>query len=748
MQAIPGRNGLILPNVNATLTFFNTAVRYVERGYSVLPLYGDLDADRGKVAAVQWADFQHRQPTQDELQRWFVAKRYPGIAIVTGFVSNLVVLDFDAPAAFTRFYDKLPYLIDTRTVKTCRGHHLYYRLPPGLSLPSRKGRGVDLLSDGKYVVAPPTTIHGWTYKVTREIEPCLLSAADVQGILAFFGALATTTATLPPAPEITPSIRVSEPIVQTCRAASSHLLTDYDLISRYGDRADREGRNEALFRVSLSARDNGWTVSDALDCLVETHVRQTAGRSHRRESEQQRRREAVATIRSAFSRPARPRRERGSAPQVPNSVREALLTLGQTHTLRVIEGLYSRGMRGGDRLTYSQAKHLLRELVGDWSIRHALAATTADGSPIFAVKDPSPKPPTPANAAAEPANRQSKTCFLLTASKPTKSPFHRPARVFILPTPADLCRLLGVRWSGSDTLAQDDLSSAKGYRQALHREFIQRRPGVYARSWLAARLGVAVRTEQRYNRAIPINVRPIYQDTPISWRTLNLIPAGLEMRGTFLEDEQGKRYPPRREIAVKLLSQRRQVTFKRRDLNYYWYGDTPPPMPVVLAQRPDWEQVEARLWDVKRYVAQHPDLPPEHNHEHSAKPMADASRDIPAQLPLENGFPQQPGSFTAAPANPASRARRRSPRRYRKPLSDPRLESLAGQVVEQVNQRAATPPQRISRASARRLVDEYGPARVERALKVMGRRRNVTHPAGWITVFLRSEVKARAQDWI
>jgi hypothetical protein len=76
------------------------------------------------------------------------------------------------------------------------------------------------------------------------------------------------------------------------------------------------------------------------------------------------------------------------------------------------------------------------------------------------------------------------------------------------------------------------------------------------------------------------------------------------------------------------------------------------------------------------------------------------------------------------------------------------MERLAGKVYNAVNARAKEETERISRVSARRLVDEYGAHLVEEALKIMARRREIARPAGWLIVFVRSTAKGRAHGWI
>jgi hypothetical protein len=84
--------------------------------------------------------------------------RSAGVGIVTGQCSNLVVLDVDTDEAMEKIREFC--LPDTRTVKTPRGKHYYFRHPgAGYFVPSNYGllwQGIDVKGEGAYVVAPPS----------------------------------------------------------------------------------------------------------------------------------------------------------------------------------------------------------------------------------------------------------------------------------------------------------------------------------------------------------------------------------------------------------------------------------------------------------------------------------------------------------------------------------------------------------------------------------------------------------------
>ena len=187
---------------------FAAACAYVTCGWSVIPVWGNQQPDRAKVAAVAWTAYQHRRPSANELHSWFVHRRYTGLAVVTGRVSQLVVLNFDDHDLYVQFQDQYPDLATTYTVETRRGCHLYFRCLQGV--PSRKVLGVDLQSDGRYVVAPPTVIEGHSYQGNDDTFSRTLTTADIQRIQAFFETRSAGTPQEPRAREIAPSMAVSE----------------------------------------------------------------------------------------------------------------------------------------------------------------------------------------------------------------------------------------------------------------------------------------------------------------------------------------------------------------------------------------------------------------------------------------------------------------------------------------------------------------------------------------------------------
>jgi hypothetical protein len=134
-----------------------TALDYLARGWSAIPVEA-----RGKRPLVAWLDYQERQPTAEEVAGWFGRWPEANVAIVTGAVSGLVVLDVDARhggeqslAGLVAAHGPLPRSVAVATGGG--GRHLYFSHPGGV-VHNKVGLapGIDVRGDGGCVVAPPS----------------------------------------------------------------------------------------------------------------------------------------------------------------------------------------------------------------------------------------------------------------------------------------------------------------------------------------------------------------------------------------------------------------------------------------------------------------------------------------------------------------------------------------------------------------------------------------------------------------
>lgn len=126
------------------------ATAYLANEWSIIPL-----APREKRPVAQWASYQQARPTEEEAQAWFRDGRL-NIGIVTGAISDLTVLDCDSMEAVA-LAESLG-LPSTWTVQTKKGRHYYFRYKSGSRNFQKRDDlpGIDLRSEGGYVVAPPS----------------------------------------------------------------------------------------------------------------------------------------------------------------------------------------------------------------------------------------------------------------------------------------------------------------------------------------------------------------------------------------------------------------------------------------------------------------------------------------------------------------------------------------------------------------------------------------------------------------
>ena len=135
----------------------NQVLQYLKRGASIMPVGKD------KIPLINWKEYQTKYPTEEEVKKWWTQFPEANIGVITGKISNLIVVDVEKGGDMTRFPE-------TDTVQTGGGGwHLYYSYTP-FENKTRIFPLTDIRGDGGYVVAPPS-IHssGKIYKVIKQV---------------------------------------------------------------------------------------------------------------------------------------------------------------------------------------------------------------------------------------------------------------------------------------------------------------------------------------------------------------------------------------------------------------------------------------------------------------------------------------------------------------------------------------------------------------------------------------------------
>lgn len=130
------------------------AESFLARNWSIIPLAGK------RPALASWKEFQTRRPTSREVADWFSPQRrnLTGVGIVTGRISNLVVVDCDTTVDAQYWREQFspsPLMALTGG----GGTHFYYATPAEEEVRNRAGvlrRKIDVRGEGGYATAPPS----------------------------------------------------------------------------------------------------------------------------------------------------------------------------------------------------------------------------------------------------------------------------------------------------------------------------------------------------------------------------------------------------------------------------------------------------------------------------------------------------------------------------------------------------------------------------------------------------------------
>ena len=171
---------------------------FAAQGCSVIPIDHPDDTTQtdpsrvGKTPVVAWKSFQAASPTDGELVAWFGTGRLRNLGVVTGAVSNLVVIDCDSTKAVE--WAEAHFRKTNWRVRTSQGEHWGFR-HPGAPVANRvrirtgdPAIKIDVRGDGGYVVAPGSKHRdGTTYQWVGEppeiaslpvFDPAWLGPAD------------------------------------------------------------------------------------------------------------------------------------------------------------------------------------------------------------------------------------------------------------------------------------------------------------------------------------------------------------------------------------------------------------------------------------------------------------------------------------------------------------------------------------------------------------------------------------------
>lgn len=156
----------------------STYQEYAKWGWPCFPIAGSAyaknkdDYKTWKTPLVNWAEYQNRLPTPEEISSW--EKKWPlaWLGVTTGPFSNLFVIDIDGEAGINSLRDLAIQMPITKIAKTQRGHHYFFKWNPKLSnyITTKSGvrPGIDVRGDGGLIIIP--SFHSKRSWVVE--EPC------------------------------------------------------------------------------------------------------------------------------------------------------------------------------------------------------------------------------------------------------------------------------------------------------------------------------------------------------------------------------------------------------------------------------------------------------------------------------------------------------------------------------------------------------------------------------------------------
>jgi len=139
------------------------ALGYADLGWSIIPI-----KPYNKESLVEWKKYQNVRASKEQITEWF--EQYPdaNIAVVTGAISGIVVIDIDTKEKINR---PIPPTVVSQTPSG--GRHIFCKYP-GFEVKNRVRilPNVDIRADGGYVVLPPSSFsselnYGWIIPPTE-----------------------------------------------------------------------------------------------------------------------------------------------------------------------------------------------------------------------------------------------------------------------------------------------------------------------------------------------------------------------------------------------------------------------------------------------------------------------------------------------------------------------------------------------------------------------------------------------------
>ena len=157
--------------------FLQAAIEYLNLGWSVVSAHHVEGFDEallkcsckqtncpnpGKHPNKRWTAYQHAAPTEQEVASWWDRKPNSNIAIVTGKISKLVIVDIDPRHGGDVTWENIKQEFDVPETLTAisanGGQHIYFEHPGDREVQGivNVDTGIDIRADGNIIIAPPS----------------------------------------------------------------------------------------------------------------------------------------------------------------------------------------------------------------------------------------------------------------------------------------------------------------------------------------------------------------------------------------------------------------------------------------------------------------------------------------------------------------------------------------------------------------------------------------------------------------
>lgn len=219
------------------------ALHYANMGFSVIPVGKD------KKPFVKWEPYQKQKPDKNQITYWWTKHPDAGVAIITGSISGICVVDIDTEEGEFAFKEKIGEVHCPTAISPRGGKHLYFR---DFGAGNKTGflPGVDFRGEGGYIIAPPSP------------GPNGKKYAWIKG-------LRITTVTLPPAPSLLVDIIN---IYSNIYSSALELKTERDTIGQavtLRDISFSEGRrDESIFHITWLLHKGGMPLKEIEQFLL------------------------------------------------------------------------------------------------------------------------------------------------------------------------------------------------------------------------------------------------------------------------------------------------------------------------------------------------------------------------------------------------------------------------------------------------------------------------------------------------